>query len=343
MNSKAHRNAIQKVLDEAYVQPDVTPEKVINMINVAKMASSISFYEDEVATAAKKQSALHITLKCYGYVIAKVLIDGGSALNVLPKTTLEQLLVDASAIQESEMIIRAFDGTRREVCGTVVLLLKIGPSLFSVEFQVMDIDPAYTMLLGRPWIHDAKVVPSTLHQRVKYISNGRLVTVKGDKELIISKPSAMPYIEAAEEVPGISFQSFEVGAIKGYGHGILNIATKVMERSRYQIRKGLRSHIQGITNPIMLPDNIKRYGLGYEPTLEEELMKRASLRKKKGGKNLKIPHIKETFPRLAAIIHVREVAVIENEPVASSVLIHRSETPLCNWYFKELPDVVSLE
>jgi len=54
MNSETHRNAIQKVLDEAYVQPNVTPEKVINMINVAKMVSSISFYEDEVATTAKK-------------------------------------------------------------------------------------------------------------------------------------------------------------------------------------------------------------------------------------------------------------------------------------------------
>jgi len=58
-----------------YIQPDVTPEKVINMINVAKIASSISFYEDEIATSAKRQSALHITLKYYRYVIAKVLID----------------------------------------------------------------------------------------------------------------------------------------------------------------------------------------------------------------------------------------------------------------------------
>jgi len=87
----------------------VTPEKVINMINMAKMASSILFYDDKIATATKKQSALHITLKCYGYIIAKVFIDGGFALNVLPKSTLEQLPVDASAIKESEMIVRAFN------------------------------------------------------------------------------------------------------------------------------------------------------------------------------------------------------------------------------------------
>jgi len=85
---------------------------------------------------------------------------------VLPKSTLKQLPIDATTIKESEIIVWAFDGTRREVCGIVILLLKIKPSLFSVEFQVMDINLAYTMLLERPWIHETKAMPSTLYQRL---------------------------------------------------------------------------------------------------------------------------------------------------------------------------------
>jgi len=61
------------------------------------------------------------------------------------------------------MIVKAFDETRRDTFGEVILPLEIGPSIFQVSFQVMEIDATYTMLLGRPWIHEASAIPSTLH------------------------------------------------------------------------------------------------------------------------------------------------------------------------------------
>jgi len=72
------------------------------------------------------------------------------------------------------------------------------------------------MLLGCLWIHDVKVVPSTLYQQVKYMSNGQLIIVKGEEKLMINKPSVVPYIEATEEAYEVSFQSFKVRAIKTY-------------------------------------------------------------------------------------------------------------------------------
>ncbi|XP_054781962.1 uncharacterized protein LOC129289182 [Prosopis cineraria] len=150
-DSEVHRKALQKVLNEAYVCPNITPEKVVNLVNAVKNSTLIAFSKDEIfPTASQCLKALHITLKCHGYVIAKVLIDGGSALNVLPRSTMELLPIDASCMKHSDVVVRAFDGTRREVVGNVCLPLQIRPSTFVVEFQVMDIDAAYTMLLGRP-------------------------------------------------------------------------------------------------------------------------------------------------------------------------------------------------
>ena len=40
----------------------------------------------------------------------------------------------------------------------------------------MDIRPAYSCLLGRPWIHGAGAVTSTLHQKLKYPVKGKIVT-----------------------------------------------------------------------------------------------------------------------------------------------------------------------
>jgi len=128
-----------------YVQPDITPKKVVNMVDIAKISSSILFYDDEIIGTTRRQNALHITLKCFGYVVSKVLINGGSALNVLPVSTLKKLPVDPTKVKSSEMIVRAFDGPRREMVGTITLPLEIGPSIFEVEFQVMNIDPIYTI------------------------------------------------------------------------------------------------------------------------------------------------------------------------------------------------------
>ena len=60
-------------------------------------------------------------------------------------------------------MVRAFDGSKRAVFGEVELPVKIGPEMFKSVFYVMDIQPAYSCLLGRPWVHAAGAVTSTLH------------------------------------------------------------------------------------------------------------------------------------------------------------------------------------
>ncbi|XP_070035006.1 uncharacterized protein [Nicotiana tomentosiformis] len=47
---------------------------------------------------------------------------------------------------------------------------------------VIDTDMAYNMILGRPWIHDMDVVPSTLHQVIKFPSQWGIRKIRGDKQ-----------------------------------------------------------------------------------------------------------------------------------------------------------------
>ncbi|XP_019239208.1 PREDICTED: uncharacterized protein LOC109219223 [Nicotiana attenuata] len=51
--------------------------------------------------------------------------------------------------------------------------LSIWPVEFTVEFQVLDVALSYNLLLGRPWIHAHKAVPSSLHQMVSSNGTGR--------------------------------------------------------------------------------------------------------------------------------------------------------------------------
>ena len=67
--------------------------------------------------------------------------------------------------------MKAYDNSIRKILGTVTLELTIGPMIKKVEFQVLNIPSCFNMLLGRPWIHDIEVVPSSLYQRFGFRIN----------------------------------------------------------------------------------------------------------------------------------------------------------------------------
>ena len=103
----------------------------------------------------------------------RAFLDNGSSLNVMPMSTLSRLPIDLSDMRKSQMVVRAFDGTKRKVLGNIKLSIQVGPYTFDFEFIVMDINPSYNCFLGRPWIHMAGTVPSTFHQKVKFVVEGK--------------------------------------------------------------------------------------------------------------------------------------------------------------------------
>src|SRR3954466_5401471 len=74
----------------------------------------------------------------------------------------------------------------------------------------MDIHPAYSCLLGRPWIHGANAVTSTLHQKLKYPSKGKIVTVYGEQEYMVSFVDETKYVEFTREAFESPRQAFEL-------------------------------------------------------------------------------------------------------------------------------------
>ena len=124
-------------------------------------------------------------------------------------TTLSRLHVDVSYMNRSHTIVRAFDGTRREVIGEIELAIQIRPTTFNVEFQMMDITPSYNCLLGRPWIHMVGAVPSTLHQKIKFIIDGHLICVAAEEDMIVATTSTAPYVKVNEKAEECSFKSLE--------------------------------------------------------------------------------------------------------------------------------------
>lgn len=64
--------------------------------------------------------------------------------------------------------------------GAVTLPLRFGELVSQVKFYIIDADTSYKALIGRPWLHENNAVPSTLHQCLKYVKDGKIKQINGD-------------------------------------------------------------------------------------------------------------------------------------------------------------------
>ena len=116
LNSEPHKEAMLRVLKQAYVSHNTLIDKINCLVGNIIMDNYISFSDDEISPNGHGSTkALHITTKVKDRTLPKVIIDNGSSLNVMPLSTLMRLPVDRSYMKHNRTVVRAFDGTRREV------------------------------------------------------------------------------------------------------------------------------------------------------------------------------------------------------------------------------------
>ena len=80
--------------------------------------------------------------------------------------------------------------------------MQTGSEVVKVDFIVMDTYSPYTTIVARPWLHTLGAVFFTLHQKVKYPSEGQIEEILEDQAMarqcmvaaIQHKPEAEPSI-----------------------------------------------------------------------------------------------------------------------------------------------------
>ncbi|XP_024634522.1 uncharacterized protein [Medicago truncatula] len=255
-SSGAHREALRKVLDQAFVDYDVTLGQFESIVGNVTACNSLSFSDEDLPAEGKKHNqALLISVLCKTDSLSNVLIDTGSALNVMPKSTLDQLTYSEALLRPSKVTVRAFDGTRRSVYGEIDLPISVGPHEFQVTFQVMEIQASFSCLLGRPWIHDAGAVTSTLHQKLKFVSHGKLITVSGESAFLISNLSAFSVI-GGNSSDGSTFQGFSAEESVGK----IETCMASLKDAQRVIQEG---KTEGWGQLVELSENKHKQGIGF--------------------------------------------------------------------------------
>ncbi|GAU40821.1 hypothetical protein TSUD_398050, partial [Trifolium subterraneum] len=334
LSSEAHRDTLLKILNEAHVTKDITVDQFDGVVANITTSRYLGFNEDELPSGGHDHNkALNISVKCLDNIFSKVLVDTGSSLNVMPKTTLDKLASEEVSIRPSSLIVKAFDGSKRAVMGEVDLPILIGPQLFTITFQIMDINPSYSCLLGRLWIHAARAITSTLHQKLKFIAGDKMIVVSGQEDMMVSHLSSFRYIEADDEAFEVPFQALEIATIttlktkrksskKG---GLAMTSWKAMKEA---LEEGI---ILGWGKVPEICEKKDRFGLGYRPTTKG--MMEAAQRK--------MGTLQEIFCS-AGFIYEGHVAMLEDGDEDVPNLVHQCvpNEVLRNWKAWEIPEVV---
>ena len=134
-----------------------------------------------------------------------------------------------------------------------------------------------------------EVIPSTLHQKLKFVMEGHLVIVSGEEDLLVIFSTSMPYVEAAEESFEAAFQSFEVVSNASVDSpprqlrlsGAAMMVARVMLGHDYEPGMGLGKDNGGKADLVSVKGNRGKFGLGYKPT-QAYVRKDISERKNKG-------------------------------------------------------------
>ena len=86
--------------------------------------------------------------------------------------------------------------------GQIRLPIQTDSEIMEVDFIVVDSYSPYTAIVARPWLHALGAVFSTLHQKVKYPSEGPVKEILGNQSTarqcmvaaILHKPEVVPSV-----------------------------------------------------------------------------------------------------------------------------------------------------
>ena len=156
--------------------------------------------KDKAGTIKPYDDALVVTLRIEGYDMRWVLVDQGSAIEIMYLDLYNGLNLKSENLMAYESPLISFEGKTVIPKGQIRLPVQTDSEIMEVDFIVVDSYSPYIAIVARPWLHALGAVSSTLHQRVKYPFEGLVKEILGNQSVarqcmvaaILHKPEAVP-------------------------------------------------------------------------------------------------------------------------------------------------------
>ena len=113
----------------------------------------------------------------------RVLVDQGSAVEIMYPNLYKGLNLKSEDLTAYESPLISFEGKTAIPKGQIRLPIQTDLEIVEVDFIVVDSYSSYTAIVARPWLHTLGAVSSTLHQKVKYPSEGLVKEILGNQSV----------------------------------------------------------------------------------------------------------------------------------------------------------------
>jgi hypothetical protein len=137
---------------------------------------------------AKNRHMRPLYLRGYvnGKPLTKMFVDGGAIVNVMPYTTFRKLGMGPGDLTPTCIVLNYFAGNPSDTKGCVHVDLMIGSKTLLTTFFVIEGKGAYSLLLGRDWIHANCCIPSTMHQLLVQWVDDDVEVVQADDSVSVA-------------------------------------------------------------------------------------------------------------------------------------------------------------
>ena len=161
----------------------------INAISTPESGVAIQLVDDPISfppinptkVITPHYDVLVITLCINNFDVHRVLVDPGSADDLLHLPAFQQMKVPLDHLSSAGRILSGFNGATTLTVGDFVLSIKAGLVTQQVLFLVVEDLRQYNAIVGRTWLHAMKAVPSTYHQTISYLTASGQVDLQGSQ------------------------------------------------------------------------------------------------------------------------------------------------------------------
>ena len=113
----------------------------------------------------------------------RVLVEQGSAVEIMYPDLYKGLNLKSKNLTAYESPLVSFEGKTVIPKGQIRLPIQADSEVMEVGFIVVDFYSPYIAIVARPWLHALGAISSTLHQKVKYPSEGLVKEILGNQSI----------------------------------------------------------------------------------------------------------------------------------------------------------------
>ena len=120
---------------------------------------------------------LTVCINCFD--VHRVLVNPGSAADLLHLPAFKQMRVPIDHLSSAGKVLSGFNGATTLTVGDIAFPVRAGSVTQQMLFSAVEDLGLYNSILGWTWLHSMKAIPSTYHQTISYLTASWQVDLQG--------------------------------------------------------------------------------------------------------------------------------------------------------------------